>query len=246
MGNEKILRPDVKNMMAAASRIDSKLQEVSGSADAYRRAAQDAAQQLYDDRLRKELEKMDVDHINNAKQGIRTPLLRDAGIQNVWQASQLSFRQICDIDGLGEQSAQKIRDTVQQICENTKSTLRVRLQIDNPTAADDLLIRALYQLIHFRPLREQAKELYQKHHTPLQQELALCKKAANGFGWLFQSKARKQQIAQAADALQERLLGEFGNGVLLDAWTAIEQVSLEACWTDYRQDASAYYAQLEQ
>ena len=90
MGKEKITRPDsaaVKSMMEAATRIDEKLGQVVSSEDIQRRSAQDAAQGLYDDRIREELEKMDVEHINNGKQGIRVGLLRSAGVDTVWQLS---------------------------------------------------------------------------------------------------------------------------------------------------------------
>jgi len=248
MGKEKVLRPDagtVKAMMEAASRIDAKLQQVCASEDAQRRASQEAAQRLYDDRIREALVQMDVEHINNGKQGIRVGLLRDAGVENVWQASQLSFRQICDIDGLGEQSALKILDIVKQITQNTKDTVRIRIRMENPNPVDNELIKTLYVRIHARPLREQAKTLYQTHHTGVQLELAQAKKSLSGFGWLFKSQGTKQQIADAVDSLRGRLEGDFGSGVLLNAWTAAESASLETCWTDYKNNAPVYYTELE-
>ena len=118
MKQEKIIRPDAgtaKAMIDVAMRIDTKLKEVLDSEDLQRRAAQEAARRLYDDRIRKALEEMDVEHINNGKQGIRTSLLRNAGVDNVWQVSSMTYRQICDIEGLGEQSARKILDIVKHM-----------------------------------------------------------------------------------------------------------------------------------
>ena len=248
MGNEKIRRPDageLKAMMAAASRIDDKLGEVVSSQDPQRTHAQSCARALFDDRVKKALEEMDVEHINKAKQGIRVNLLREAGVENIYQLSCMSFRQICDIDGLGEQTAGKIQETVKQITKNTKETLRVRIQMEDPSPAEDDLIRALYTMIHSRPLREQCAALYEANHAPVQQELAQVKQGLNGLGWLFKSREKKATIAGAADSLRSRLSGEFGNGQLLNAWTKIEQVSLATCWDDYRVNASNYYAELE-
>ena len=248
MGKEKILRPDsgrLKAMMDTAARIDGKLLEICSSEDSQRKAAQEAAQRLYDRRVQQALEDMDVEHINKGRQGIRTGLLRSSGVENVWQASRLSFQQICGIDGLGEQSAQKILDTVQQITRNTKDTIRIRIRVENPGAEDDGLIRALYQRIHSRPLLQQCRSLYQANHAPLQQELATVRRGLNGFGWLFRSKASKQQIADAAAGLQTRLEGDFGSGALPDAWSGVESASLDTCWADYQSNAPAYYAELE-
>ena len=91
MAKEKILRPDtaeVKNMIAEATRIDAGLLAIEKTENEQRRVAQRAAQALYDDRIRKTLEEMDIEHINRGKQGIRVSLLRDNGIENIWQLSQ--------------------------------------------------------------------------------------------------------------------------------------------------------------
>ena len=248
MKQEKIIRPDAgtaKAMIDVAMRIDTKLKEVLDSEDLQRRAAQEAARSLYDDRIRKALEEMDVEHINNGKQGIRTNLLRSAGVDNVWQVSSMTYRQICDIEGLGEQSARKILDIVKQITKNTKQTIRIRIQMDNPDPVDDDLIRALHTKIHAAPLREQCRLLYQNNHKPLQQELPLVKQGLSGLGWVFKSRAAKQQIAAAAESLHARLSGDFGNGLLLNAWDALESTAIEDCWADYRVNSPSYYAELE-
>lgn len=248
MGSEKILRPDagtVKAMMEEASRIDGKLRAVCASEEPHRRIAQETAQRLYDDRIREALENMDVEQINKGRQGIRVGLLRSNGVTNVWQASRLSFQQICDINGLGEQSALKIRDIVRQIRQNTENTIRIRIRMENPSHVDDNLIRTLYVRIHARPLREQAETLYQANHAEVQRELGFAKKSVSGLGWLFKSKSAKQQIVDSVHSLKTRLEGAFGSGVLLNAWAAIENPLQEDCWTDYKVNAPVYYAELE-
>lgn len=249
MKKEKIVRPDsgaVKTMMDNALRIDGKMQEILASEDSQRKGAQQAAQRLLDQRVYKELEQMDVEHINNSKQGIRVSLLRDAGLENVGQVSKLSFQQICNIEGIGEQSARKIQSTVKQITKNTKSTIRIRLQMENPEREDDDLIRALYTLIRCRPLRQQCDGLYQANHTQLQQELTLAKQSKNGLGWLFKSRSQKEQIAAAVESLGNRLSGALENGALVNVWSEVQKTPIQTCWADYQNNASAYYTELEQ
>ena len=97
MGKEKLLRPNsaqVKAMMEVTSRIDAKLREICDAEEAQRLAAQEAAEKLLEDRIGKELEQMDVEHINKSKQGIRVGLLRNSGVENILQLSQMSYQQI--------------------------------------------------------------------------------------------------------------------------------------------------------
>ena len=246
MGKEKVFRPEaaeVKAMVAEATRIDEGLLAVQTSENAQRRAAQQAAQNLYDERIRKTLEEMDIEHINRSKQGIRVSLLRDNGIDNIWQLTQKSFQQLNSIDGLGERSVRKIQDIVKDIVENTKATIRIRIRMENPDPVDDELIRALYIRIHSQALREQAIALYKEHHKPLQQELVLARKSLSGFGWIFKSQASRQQIVDGVESLRARLAGDFGRGLL--SWEQIENACADTYWSDYQNNAPVYYAQLE-
>lgn len=248
MANKKIIRPDsdtTKRFIKEAAKIDAELQEIITSEDLQRQSAQNAAKQLYNERIRKTLEEMDIEHINNGKQGIRVSLLRAKGIENVYQASQLSFQKICNIEGLGEQSARKILEIVKQITKNTKDTIQIRIQIDNPHKVDDDLVQALYTMIHSHPIREQCSVLYKNNHAELIKELKLAKKALNGLGWIFKSRTKKELIISAIENIGLRLSGEFGNVDLLNSWNEIENASLQTCWEDYQSNASVYYTELE-
>ena len=203
--NKKIIRPDsdtTKRFIKEAAKIDAELQEIITSEDLQRQSAQNAAKQLYNERIRKTLEEMDIEHINNGKQGIRVSLLRAKGIENVYQASQLSFQKICNIEGLGEQSARKILEIVKQITKNTKDTIQIRIQIDNPHKVDDDLVQALYTMIHSHPIREQCSVLYKNNHAELIKELKLAKKALNGLGWIFKSRTKKELIISAIERIR--------------------------------------------
>ena len=248
MAKEKLTRPDPQNtkaMIEVASRIDARLQQIANSEESQRMAAQKAAQALYDATLREALEGMEIEHINKGKQGLRVGLLRSAGVENVYQASQMTFQQICDIDGLGDQSAWKILDTVKQIRENTKQILRVRIRVDDPRSVDTGLIRCLYTLIHIRPLRLSCAQAYSTNHNALNREITTVQQGLNGFAWLFKSRNQKEAIITAERSLNARLTGPFGDGELLGRCEQVFTAEDAQCWADYQADASTYYAELE-
>lgn len=246
---QKVERPDgkrVRELIGAVQRVDQRFGEVVSSEPVQRKAAQTAAQALFQDRLKAALEQMDVEHINKGKQGIRVSLLREAGITNVYQVSQMSYQRLCTIEGLGDRSADKIRDTVKGIVQNTRENLRVRIRVEDPGKVDDGLVRSLYVMIHMEPLRKAAAALYQAHHSPVQKEIPLAKEGTGAIGWVFKSKGKKEQICQAVASLEARMAGPFGDGALLGQVQKVEQADIATCWKDYISDASRYYAQLEQ
>ena len=103
MANEKLSRPNVKALLSAANDADTRLYAIGRQEEVLRTHAMEAAQALYEERVRRTLEQMDIEQIGKSRQGIRVSLLRDAGVTNIWQADQMSEQAICAIDGLGEQ-----------------------------------------------------------------------------------------------------------------------------------------------
>ena len=247
MAKEKLIRPDsekTKAMIARAEFLDMRLGAIAGAEESLHTAVRGAASALFEDRVQKALTAMEVEHLNKARQGIRVSLLRDAGIETVWQASRLSFRELCDIDGIGDQTAEKIRETIRQIEENTRQTLRVRIQMGEP-GVDETLVKTLYKLIHLTPLVKEGAKLHKAHHAGVVREIPLAKESQNGFAWVFKSRSRKEAVLSAIDSLSGRLEGPFGDGILLGKWETLEGVTGSVAWADYEKNAPAYYAELE-
>lgn len=242
-------RPDsslVKELTSKANAQLAGFKSVIDSESNEREVVRVKAQALFDDRLKTALEAMEVEHLSKGKQGIRVALLRDKGYTNMWQVKDLSFSQICAIEGLGEQSARKILDITRQTVENTKENLRVRINIDCPTKADEELVKALYIMIKNQSLRTECIRLYNENSKAAMAEIAALKKAKNGLSWLFASKAKKQNAENAAASLSGRLSGEFGSTVLVDNFKANNSADAGHCIADFTANSVAYYTALEQ
>ena len=173
-----IERPDsalVKELIAKANAQLAGFKAVVDSEVSEREAVRLKAQALFDDRFKTSLEAIEVEHLAKGKQGIRVALLRDKGYTNIWQVKNLSFSQICSIDGLGEQSARKITELTKQIEENTKENLRVRINPDCPTNADNELVKALYVMIKNQSLRAECVRIFNENYQGANTELNALK-----------------------------------------------------------------------
>lgn len=244
--SENFDRGQIKRLIKQARDTDAGYKKLIESEAAQVLSVRQAAQGLYNDRLRTTLEAMDTEHLAKGKQGIRVSLLVDAGIKNIWQLSRMTSAQIEAIKGVGAQSALKITETVKQIVENTKENLRVRINADNPNKADTDIIKALYIYLRCKPLREQARGLYEANHNPLMSELESAKKAGSGLSWLFASKSKKASAQQAADSLSLRLSGEFGSTSLFSQYNSIITAPSETFMADFVLNSAEYYSALEQ
>ncbi len=244
-----IKRPESSLVKELITRANSQLTDFKAIVDsehAEREAVRVKAQALFDDRLKTALETMEVEHLSKGKQGIRVALLRDKGYTNMWQISKLRFSDICGIEGLGEQSARKILDITKQTVENTRENLKVRINPDYPTNADNELVKALYIMIKNQSVRVECSRIFNANYQAVNSEVNALKKAKNGFGWLFASNTKKRNTEKAAESLGVRLSGEFGNNALIDAFKANINADLSLCFGDFAVNSVAYYTALEQ
>lgn len=242
-------RPDSGLVKSLSERAMSQLAGFKTIVDAERNERENVrlkAQALFDDRYKTALENIEIEHLSKGKQGIRVSLLREKGYTNMWQIKNLSFSQICAIEGIGEQSARKILDITQQTAENTKENLKVRINIDTPTKADEDLVKAIYIMIKNAPLRVEAASLYNDNSKAVAAEVSAAKKAKSGIGWLFASKAKKEGAESAVASLERRLSGEFGNTALLENFNANNNADTALCFGDFAKNSVSYYTALEQ
>lgn len=239
-------RPEAKELIARANAQLAGFMAVIESESTERENVRVKADALFADRYKTALESMEIEHLSKGKQGIRVSLLRDKGYTNLWQVKNLSYSQICAIDGLGEQSARKILDLMKQIESNTKESLKVRINPDFPTNADNELVKALYIMIKNSQLRPDCKRIYDGNCQQVNAEVNALKKAKNGLSWLFASKSKKQTAENASKTLADRLSGEFGSNVLIDAYKANNKADLGLCYGDFAANSVAYYTALEQ
>ena len=182
----------IKSLIKQAQAVDNRLKEAlyeERNEVANLRLTADA---FYNDKLKTTLESIDVEILSQGKQGLRVQTLKDAGINNIYQLSQMQIPRIQTINGIGQQSASKIYTLTKQIVDNTKQKLSVRINVDTPTVADDNLVRALYTLICHGKIRPQLKGLYDANHQALQKEIKNATPATSGFKWFFTSSAKKK------------------------------------------------------
>ena len=239
-------RKQIKSHIKQLKQIDTRLKAALDGEKEEIAQLRRAAEQFHNAKIQTALEQMDVELLSQGKQKLRVSYLRSAGIENMAQLSKMSLQQLEALDGIGAQSAAKIYDLTKQIVKNTQEKLSLRIQVDEPTKADDELIVALYRLIVHQQQRKQLQRLYDLHHKPLIKEITVAQKAASGFSWFFASKAEREAALAAADALHRRLSGELGDPAILDAYQAVPKADITQCRAHFRENAAQYYAALEQ
>lgn len=134
---------------------------------------------------------MSIEKLNASKQGIRIAALEKAGKTNMLQVSKLTLKGLTKINGIGQQTAQKIYDTAQDIVKDIQSTTKVRVDLTKKSVSTDNIIKALYSLINCDYKKPQ--KLYEETHPAIQLLCSQAKCAYSFFGGMFASKEKKDK-----------------------------------------------------
>lgn len=235
----------VKTLIASLTQADSRMKSALDGQKADIAALRQAADAFYNDKFHKELSCMDVEILSQSKLGIRTSCLKDAGIDNIDTLSQYSLPRLEALEGVGAQSAVRIHKLTQQIVDNTRKKLTLRIQADEPTQADDRLIRALYQLIERDCYRASFRQTYDNGHKALFKEAAAARAATGSIRWFFASAQERSAALEAVSALEARQAA-LESSAELESYDAIATVDITQCRAFFRENAAQCYAALEQ
>lgn len=242
-------KPDfkqIKELVARSRDIDNALRTSIDDEKKEIANIRECADRFYNDKFTKALQDIDVDILAQGKQKIRVSTLKDAGIKNIYQLSTMSVVAIRNINGIGEQSAPKIYDLTQQIVDNTKQKLSVRINVDTPSKADDDLIRSLFTLISHSPLRVDFGKLYNAHHNSIVKETKLANCATGSVKWFFASKKSKEDALKAFDSLNKQLNGELNISDNILRYNEVNNADITECRAHFRENSAVYYSTLEQ
>ena len=202
---------------------------------------------LKKDAVKEILEALSVEELNRGKHGIRTSVLIDKGIDNLWKVYSMSLPQLVRLNGIGEQGAKKIKEIAGEFAVSARESAKIRLRADNSSRAQQALIDELYRYMHTAEPRETAKRLLDEQEHQIEKALKEAAPLTGGLSRLFTFGKRKA----AAEAAVSFLYDLYTQGYTLEAEhaanlnDAVMRASLPERKADFEKNAAAYIALLE-
>jgi len=246
---QKIERPDksaVKAIIGAVSQLGKELRDISISDADLKYAVSLKSKEMRYCAALAELALIDVETINADKQGIRVSALRRAGITHMAQLYEMSVFSITAINGIGEQTAKKIKKITDKIHSAILPMVKIRIDLDNRTASQDTVVQCLYILLNGAEMRTRANDVLSQQ-ADLADRLKMAKTAAGAIRWFFSTTAKKAASVEAFQTLLGLEQGAFGYNAwaCIHAYKDVFQRSLTDAYVNFADNAASYYTLLE-
>lgn len=250
MAADNIIRPDAgeaKQLSKSALRTVKILEKAAAENEKRRSTAVQALKDLRLEQAASQLAAMDIGCLSAEKSGIRVSALREAGIDNMKQLSQLSVSKLKAIDGIGEQSAKKIVGITKNVVRQVVRGCHVSISVDEQTAAQKELLESVRSCLALLPASKDLDALYRQYYERLKNASAQMSPALGGIKWLLADKAKKSSACSSLAYL--RKVSENGlfksTEKLYEQWTKLASEPLPGLLRDFEARSAEYYAYIE-
>lgn len=196
------------------------------------------------------LKEMDVSELNKDRSGIRIQALYDHNIRTMDQLIGLTPQQLASqVDGIGQESAKKILNKVEEIQKSCEKYATVSLDGRSTNRDMQKLMGALAFIVDTTgPVREMEK-LYQTNHAQIAHHLPKVKKMKSALGWMLTSQKTKEACMHSFKQLSLLDVDGFYQQTmdLKKEYRSIARAqSVRKAAADYEANAASFYAVLEQ
>ncbi len=193
------------------------------------------------------LQTISVDELNNYKSGLKIKTLKDNNINTFADLEKVSTITLIDINGISEESALLIKKVFNDIYQNIKKDMKLKLNADDKNDYSTELIKAIYiYKNNYQPIKE-IKRFYSQNYNLVNGLIDITMVMASNVKWFFTSKTKKQTALSAFDRLQELIKTEtFVN--IQQTQQQIENnynASKYDLWADFVKNNIEYFTTLE-
>ncbi len=193
------------------------------------------------------LQTISVDELSNYKSGLKIKTLKDNNINTFADLEKVSTITLIDINGISEESALLIKKVFDDIYQNIKKDMKLKLNADDKNDYSTELIKAIYiYKNNYQPIKE-IKRFYSQNYNLVNGLIDTTMVMASNVKWFFTSKAKKQTALSAFDKLQQLIKTEtFVN--IQQTQQQIENnynASKYDLWADFVENNIEYFTTLE-
>lgn len=238
---------DAKRLTEEHKNYLARLRTGETAPEQYRAEIVQAANALAAQEVVKILREIPVEEINRDKRGFRVKALREHGFSTIADLSAASVHSIASVHGISADSAYAIKRIVNELAEQARKGVKVRLSVDNKTPAATQLVTAVSKYKRSLPHAETCRQMLGKHSRTIQYALEDIAPGQSGFRWLFTSKVKKQKAQEAYDLLGSLLVNEYGREAqaTLYGLDSINAVSSSSAWDDFSENSIRFFNILE-
>ena len=207
----------------------------------------DRCQEIIMDKVEDEIRQIPI--IDLAKSFNRLPLqaLYANHITAMYDLLKYNHRQLEALDGIGEETADKLMLALHRSTAAIKSQIHYRIDLEHLSDRDRKIMQEIYFYRYTKDNFSKLNTIYQETEHGIQEAYDNSGLIQNFIGWIFSVRKKKQKFLKAVEDVKYFNQSSYAETIkqFYDNCSALKEVNFETILQDYKENAIQYYTVIE-
>ena len=207
----------------------------------------DRCQEIIMDKVEDEIRQIPITDL--AKSFNRLPLqaLYANHITTMYDLLKYNHRQLEELDGIGEETADKLMLALHRSTAAIKSQIHYRIDLERLSDRDRIIMQEIYFYRYTKDNFSKLNTIYQETEHGIQEAYDNSGLIENFIGWIFSGRKKKQKFLKAVEDVKYFNQSSYAETIkqFYDNCSALKEVNFETILQDYKENAIQYYTVIE-
>ncbi|MBF1118038.1 MAG: DEAD/DEAH box helicase [Solobacterium sp.] len=207
----------------------------------------DRCQEIVMDKVEDEIRQIPITDL--AKSFNRLPLqaLYANHITTMYDLLKYNHRQLEALDGIGEETADKLMLVLHRSTAAIKSQIHYRIDLERLSDRDRKIMQEIYFYRYTKDNFSKLNTIYQETEHGIQEAYDNSGLIQNFIGWIFSGRKKKQKFVKAVEDVKYFNQSSYAETIkqFYDHCSALKDVNFETILQDYKENAIQYYTVIE-
>lgn len=226
----------------------AKMDETKTSIERSQGQIKAAAERLVAFEMLKLLKDIPIEELGRSKAGIRVKSLREHGYTSIADVYCATKHNLSSVYGISEDMAHTIKHNADELAEQAKNSIKIRLSMDDQNDDATKLVAAICTYRRQLILLDELKSIRDQHEKSVSSGLRDMQKIENGINWVFIEEAERQRLISTYQYLNGLVQGEYATSIDELTYSIVCPDSIDASdeWKDFEHNSILYFNILEE
>lgn len=207
----------------------------------------DRCQEIIMDKVEDEIRQIPITDL--AKSFNRLPLqaLYANHITTMYDLLKYNHRQLEELDGIGEETADKLMLALHRSTAAIKSQIHYRIDLERLSDRDRIIMQEIYFYRYTKDNFSKLNTIYQETEHGIQEAYDNSGLIQNFIGWIFSGRKKKRKFLKAVEDVKYFNQSSYAETIkqFYDHCSALKDINFETILQDYKENAIQYYTVIE-
>ena len=207
----------------------------------------DRCQEIIMDKVEDEIRQIPITDLTKSFARLPVQALYANHITTMYDLLKYNHRQLEALDGIGEETADKLMLALHRSTAAIKSQIRYRIDLEHLSDRDRKIMQEIYFYRHTKDNFSKLNTIYQETERGIQEAYDNSGLIGNFFSWIFSGRKKKQRFLKAVEDVKYFNQSAYAETIkkFYDNCSALKDVNFETILQDYKEHAIQYYRVIE-